>query len=318
MKTAPLLLLPLLLLSLATAFCAERPPLRERVNEFIAKYKTPEAIDARLREWSAQEPENPDPYILASNAYLAAAEHVQITADKKQGGIAIAGNEKDGFAIVDPKTSQRVGTIAGGTDPKMQMKGEAILAIAAEKFPQRLDIHVGRLSICERAGDIAALEKAVAQMLAAVAQQGEKMRWIDGAPLESPLEEKVVGEIHGRIAWLYRMEKPEGDEGGHNITLAALKLYPKNVKLLNDAALYHAYREEWAKAREQFIKASETDPKDLLIRHNVAMASLRMGDRDDARKRWEAIIKQAPKSEDATKAKEEIRKMDAAPEKKPK
>ena len=289
----------LLCVNLDPAHSAERPPLPARVKEFIAEHKTPEAIDAKLKEWTAKEPENPDPYILAANAYFAAADNVSITAD----------TERPGFAIVDPKTKKRVGTIGSAPDPKLQMKGESILAAAVEKFPHRLDIHVGRMSICERADDMKALERAALATLGAVAAQGDKLRWSDDTPITVPLEEKVVGEIHGRIRLLFSKEKPETDTAGHGIALAGLKLYPKNVRLLNIAAIYHTYNKEWKRARALLMKASESDPDDLLVLMNIAMISVSMNDTADAKARFEAIIKKAPDSEQAQQAKDELKKL---------
>ena len=274
--TSRAVLAVLLCASLHLANSAERPPFAARVKEFVAEYKTPEAIDAKLKEWTAKEPENPDPYIFAANAYLAAAENIVINTDTK----------RPGFPIVDPKTKKRVGTIGSAPDPKLQMKGESILAAAAEKFPHRLDIHVGRMSICERADDMKPLEHAALAMLDAVAAQGDKLRWMDDAPIAGPLEEKVVGEIHGRIRLLFEKEKPETDKAGYGIARAGLKLYPKNVKLLNIAAVYHTYNNEWAEARALFIKASEADPDDLLVQLNIALTSARMNDAADAKARF--------------------------------
>lgn len=95
----------------------DRPPLRERVQEFIGKHKTPDSLEAAFKEWSAREPQNPDPYIFAANAYQAAAEIIVINTDTK----------RDGFAITDPKTGKQVGTLGSGADPKIQMKGRRCL-----------------------------------------------------------------------------------------------------------------------------------------------------------------------------------------------
>ena len=305
MKRDALLIL-LLCVNLRIAHSEEKPPLAVRVKEFVGTYKTPDAIDAKLKEWSEQEPQNPDPYVFAANAYLAAADSLSITTDTK----------RPGFAIVDPKTKKTVGTISDTPDPRLQMRGEAILATAAGKFPHRLDLHVGRMSICERAGDMKALEHAALAMLDAVAAQGEKLRWIDDAPLRLPLEEKVVSEIHGRIRLLYSKEKPDTDKAGYQIALAALKLYPKNVKLLNIAAVFHSYHKEWEQARALLVKASESDPDDIVVQMNIAMTSLRMKDTDDARKRFEAIIKKVPDSDEARDAKVEMKKLKSSSPKK--
>ncbi len=289
------------------SFSEDKQPLPTRVSEFIATHRTPESIGEAFKEWSAREPENPDPYVLAANAYLAAADNVVINADTK----------RKGFAIVDPKTKKQVGTLGTEPDPKIQRKGEEMLAMAAAKFPHRLDIHVGRMSVCERIGDSAALERAITEMLAAVAAHGEKLRWVDDAPIKDPLEEKVVGELNGRIGRLYGKETPETDEAGHRIAVAALKLYPKNVKLLNFAAVYHAYKEQWKEARELFLRASEIAPDDLIVLSNIAMASLRLGDTQDAKQRFEAIVKKAPDSDEAKQAKGELAKLKKAAPKKP-
>ncbi len=291
---------------IGSALGVEKAPLPERVKEFIAKHRTPEEIAKAFDEWAAREPQNPDPYVLAANAYLAAADNVVINADTK----------RKGFVVVDPKTKKQIGTVGTESDPKIQRKGEEMLAMAARKFPHRLDIHVGRMSVCERIGDPEAVERAATEMLAAVGGQGEKLRWVDDSPIQVSLEEKVVDEIHGRISRLYGREKPETDEAAHRIAVAALKLFPKNVKLLNLAAVYHAYKEQWKEARELFVRASEIAPDDLIVLSNIAMASTRLGDAADATKRFEDIIKRAPDSDEAKQAKGELAKLrKAAPKK---
>lgn len=285
---------------LSPALCEEKQPLSARVKEFIAKHKTPESIEKAFAEWSGREPQNPDPYILAANAYIVAADNVVINTDTK----------RKGFPIVDPKTKKRVGTMGGESDAAIQMKGEALLAKAAAKFPHRLDIHVGRMSICERADDMKALERAATDLIGAAAEQGDKLRWVDNAPIKEPLEQKVVGELHGRIGLLYGKEKPETDEAGHRIAAAALKLYPKNVKLLNLAAVYHAYKKEWKEARDMFLRASEIEPDDLVVLSNIAMATLRLGETREARKQFGEIIRKAPDSDEAKQAKDELAKIE--------
>ena len=291
-------------LNLVATHAAEKPPLRQRNNEFAEKHRTAESIEAAFKELLAKEPDNPDTYILPANAYGAAASSVAVKKSDKPPG-------PDGFVLKDPKTGKQVGTLGPDTDSKLVLKGEALLAQAAEKFPERLDIHVGRMSLCEFADDVSALERAALDLIAHVQKQNGKLVWIDGAAIEAPLEEKVTDEIHARFRWLFAKEKPEADDAALRIAESALGLYPKSIRFLNIAAVCHAYKKEWQQARDIFLKASEVDPDDLIVLINVALASKNMNDTADAKSRFEAIIKKAPKSEQAQQAKEELKKLKA-------
>jgi tetratricopeptide (TPR) repeat protein len=286
-----------------------RPTLPERVKEFTATHVTAEQVEKRHKEWIATEPDNPDAYILPANALLKISSSVSIN----------SGTDARGFAtLVDPKTNEAVGTISNKQDPKLQARAIAILTAATLKFPQRLDMHVGRMAICQQNEDLPGVEQAGLELLQAAEKLGDKMLWTDNAPITTPIEEKVVSEVHPRISWFYSKEKPETDEAASRVALAALKIYPKNVKLLNDAAIFHAYRNEWAKARDYFLQAAAVDPKDMLVQHNIATASLRQGEKAEAIKRWQSIVDQVPGTDEAKAAQSEIDKLKAKPKTKKK
>ena len=103
---------------------------------------------------------------------------------------------------------------------------------------------------------------------------------------------------------------------GEFVPNAFLRIAPDNMRLLNDAAVYHCYKNEWQKAREFLVRAEKADPKDLYVKHNLAKADVKLGEPEAARRKWEEIIKLSPKSEEATAAREEIAKLPKKPGKK--
>lgn len=294
---------------LAAAETKSKPSMPERVKEFTDKYTTPELVEKRHKEWIAAEPDNPDAYILPANGLLKIASTVTINAGTSNGGFA---------TIVDPKTNKAVGTISNEPDVKLQQRAIGILVAATQKFPLRLDIHVGRMAVCQRADDIAGLEQAAMSLLKSAGQNGDRLLWSDDVPIAPPVQEKVISEIHPRISWFYSKEKPETDEAASRVAVEALKLYPKDVRLLNDAAIFHAYRSEWAQAREFFLQAAAVDPTDMLVQHNIAMATLRLGDKTGAIKRWQSIADQVPGTDEAKSAQAEIDKLKGKPKPKKK
>ena len=292
---------------LSSSGAEEKKKLSERVKDFCANYHTPETIDARLKELTEKEPQNPDPYVLAANAYLKISTQVNIARGDAKGGIA---------DIVDPKTNEKVGTLSEEKNIAYVRKAGSILATAAAKFPQRLDIHVGRLSVAETADDIPAILAAGLDMIKAALAQPDKMRWIDDAPLSAPAKEKVADELQGRIGRLYKRESDEGDSAAYKLATEALRLAPDNMRLLNDAAIYHCYKGEWQKAREFLVRAEKADPKDIYVKHNLAKAAVNLGEPENARRKWEEVIKLAPKSEEADTARAEIAKLPGKTKKK--
>lgn len=300
---------------ITNARAEEKKKLSERAREFKEVYNTPDAIDAKLKDWSEKEPQNPEPYIMAANAYGYLATSINISKIEPNREIGIAKHDGE-FAILDPNTQQQIGTIGEDKDVAMLKKAGVILATASAKFPQRLDIFVGRMSLAENAEDTAALLAAGLDMLKAAQSQPDKIKWIDDQPLPEPLHVKIVHELQGRIKDLFKKENDEADKAGYKLATEALRLAPDNVELLNDAAVYHCYKNEWQKAREFLVRAEKADPKDLLVKLNLAKADLNLVQPEAARRKWEEVIKLAPNSDEANDARQEISKLPKKPDKK--
>lgn len=295
----PLLFL-LLLSGLLSGLAADVKPFEERVQEFCAKHRTPAEIQKQHEEWSKQEPGNPDAWILPANALGRAAEMVNINAGK--------GKEGE-FVLTDPKSGKQVGTIEAGTDSALLKQAGALLAAAAKKFPQRMDVHVGRMAMAQNAGDIPSLKSAAFDLLDATAKDPASMRWIDNAAIEGSALEKAIGEVRSRIRWLYGLEQDESDKAAHECAVKALELAPDNVKLINEAAMYLLYQGQWKEGREYLLRAEKIVPQDWVVQHNIARASAELGDKADALRRLKAIIKAVPDSRDAEAAEASIESL---------
>lgn len=293
----------LLLLAGLPVLAADVKPFNERVNDFCAKYPTAPEIQKRHEEWSKQEPGNPDAWIFPANAYSRAAETVDINA-----GQAKAGD----FVLTDPKTGKQVGAIQAGTDPALLKKAEALLGDAAKKFPQRMDVHVGRMAMAQQAGDIPAVKTAAFALLEATAKDPAAMRWIDNAAIqesEGGALKKAIAEVRSRIQWLYRLEQDESDKAAHECAVKALELAPDNVQLINEAAMYLLYQGQWKEGREYLLRAEKIVPQDWVVQHNLARASAELGDKADALRRLKAIIKAVPDTRDAEAAEASIESL---------
>ncbi len=295
-------LLCLLLLVGLPALAADVKPFNERVNDFCAKYPTAPEIQKRHEEWSKQEPDNPDAWIFPANAYGRAAETVNINA-----GQAKAGD----FVLTDPKTGRQVGAIQAGADPALLKKAEELLTAAAKKFPQRMDVHVGRMAMAQQAGDIPAVQAAAFTLLEATAKDPAAMRWIDNAAIEDEggALKKAIGEVRSRIRWLYGLEQDESDKAAHECAVKALELAPDHVQLINEAAMYLLYQGRWKEGREYLLRAEKIVPQDWVVQHNLARASAELGDKADALRRLKAIIKAVPDTRDADAAQESIESL---------
>lgn len=289
-----------LLLVAVPCLAAGTRPLSERVNEFCEKHRGVAEIEKRHAEWIKLEPDNPDAYILPANALAKAAQTVNI----------VAGDQKDAIAVLtDPKTGKQAGSIAEGPDPEVIQRAEVILTAAAKKFPRRLDIHVGRMAMAQRRKDAAAVKAAALDLLAAVAGDVKAMRWIDNAKIDGDPLKKALDEVGARIRWLYSFEKDETDKAAQDCALKTLELVPENVELLNFAAIRHLYRGEWKEGRDYLLRAEKTAPRDWIVQHNIARASAELGDKADALKRLQAIIKAVPGTDDARAAVQSIQSL---------
>jgi tetratricopeptide (TPR) repeat protein len=296
-----------LLLGAVSCFAADPRPLGERVNEFCEKHRGVAEIERHHAEWIKQEPDNPDAYILPANALMKAAQTVNI----------VAGDQKNAFAVLtDPQTGKQVGSIAEGPDPEVIQRAETILMAATKKFPQRLDIHVGRMAMAQRRKDPGAVKNAALDLLANTAKNPKSLRWIDNAKIVGDPLKKALDEVETRIRWLYSFEKEDTDKAAQDCALKALELAPDNVELLNFAAIRHLYRGEWKEGREYLLRAEKAAPNDWIVQHNIARASAELGDKADALRRLQAIIKAAPRTDDAKAAEQSIQSLGLSSKKK--
>jgi tetratricopeptide (TPR) repeat protein len=290
---------PLLYLLFGAVSClaADPRPLRERVNEFCEKHRGVTEIEKRHAEWVKQEPDNPDAYILPANALMKAAQTVNI----------VAGDQKNAIAVLtDPETGKQVGSIAEEPDPEVIQRAETILKAAAKKFPQRLDIHVGRMAMAQRRKDTVAVKNAALDLLTVAAKDPKSLRWIDNAKIEGSPLKKALEEVEARIRWLYSFEKEDTDKAAQDCALKALELAPDDVELLNFAAIRHLYRSEWREGREYLLRAEKAAPNDWIVQHNIARASAELGEKADALRRLQVIIKAVPGTDDAKAAEQLI------------
>lgn len=299
MKTLACLLL-ICATTLASAAEPKTPSsLNERADQFYAKYPTPEKIGRRLDEWSKAEPDNPEPYVMAANAYRRCASRISINSGRQPGGFAV---------LKDPKTNKQVGTIGTQLDPKPMRLALATLVTATQKFPDRLDLHLGRMTLAEELNDVPSIRNAGEALLNQVATHPDKMDWSDGEVRDKPLPAQLADHIHPHITKLYTRQEDDSDKAAWVLAVQALKLAPKDVRLLNDAAVYHAYQQEWDKALAYFTQASEVDPTDLLVQHNIAQSNMKLGHVEEARRVWQAIVAKAPAGSDRAESAEQALK----------
>src|SRR5437879_19403 len=105
-------------------------------------------IEALLTEWRKKETDKPDALIAAANYFFNSARNDSPTISTKPA-------EKNDFVVADPKSGKPVGSIAFEIryDKAKTKKAINALRIAAEKFPQRLDIRCGIAFMQQETGD---------------------------------------------------------------------------------------------------------------------------------------------------------------------
>ncbi len=252
-----------------------------RVEKFYAEYSTPEKIAARFKEWTVAEPQNPEPYVMAANAYVRCSSQVVISADPNAGNVA---------TLVDPKTQKPAGSLGTELDPQTLGKALDILTTATTKFPQRLDIHLGRMAVAQLLKSVPKVLQAGVDLVKAVAAHPDQIRGGEGETFEEGAKARAAGEIQSYIAWFYGQKNDEGDKAGLDLATEGLKLAPEDTKLLNDVAVYYAYKEKWETALEYFLKAAKADPQDFQVQNNIAMIEVKLGRQDEARQIWLNIL----------------------------
>jgi tetratricopeptide (TPR) repeat protein len=291
--------------------------IREKVAEISAN-RTPDEVRRAIAEWKQREPNSPTPYIVAANyEYGLSRQPTAVAAVAVKKGSKIPNEKELGlgkqFSVVDPKTGKEVGVFGEfPTGPKpnantaraQKLRGAAELEAALYKFPNRLDIMLGRSIMLEDAREWKALMAQLEMALQQSVQQPETLRWLEDNLPPSPPAEEVTGKVQEFFRNAIMEKSKAGDARAKKLAELGLKYYPQHVPFLSDLGTLAAWEHDSTRAIEIYEKARKLAPKDSIVLGNLARMHLNLGHVAEAGEIANEVIKLNNDSQATAEAKE--------------
>lgn len=272
-------------------------PLSALADDFTDKFKAlkkkgdKKAIEEFLEKSSTKEAKNPNYYATAGNYWWGEA---------KEGGLQInplpAGNfeiSPEDLSITDPKTGKKVGKIGSvpkGKTPAGQ-KAIKILADGAKKFPHRADLALGLAHLQKETKLNAEYVDTLTALLAHAKKSPKSLKWMDNGKLPKPAEQFLPETIQTYTVPLFNANTPATDKLCGRLLDAVTDTYPDHPFAYNLKAALADANGKPAEALKMLEIAHQKKPDDPLILSNLAATYGKQGQKKDAIKAYEKLLK---------------------------
>lgn len=289
-------LLFLCLVSLATA--AEAQSYYERFK--VLSYET-DTMEQRqlLAEWEAADKNDPQLYVSYFNYYFRKSRKSVVALNRD-----LPKNYNDKSLVIQDSAGEAAGFLYSDVNfnPELLKKATTYITTGIEKFPDRLDMRFGKVYMYQETQNYDAFTSTIIEAVNYSVKINNKWKWIEGKPLDDP-KKFMLQTIQDYQMHVY----DTGDDSllihMKNISEAVLKHYPDHVESLTDLSIYYLLFENYPASIEQLKKAEKFAPKDVIVLNNLAIAYQRSGDKQNAKKYYELVIKYG--DEDAKRYAEE-------------
>jgi tetratricopeptide (TPR) repeat protein len=256
-----------------------------------------------LEMWQASSKDDPDLFIAWFNYYFQKSmrEVIRVNTDTIK---------PNGFKVTDPVTQKRVGSLYGDIfyDPLTIAKGFEYIDKGIEIYPMRLDMRFGKVYAYGKTEDYKNFTREIIKTIDYSNLIKNKWVWKEGKPLDNP-EDFFLSIQHGYQIQLYNTNNDSLLSDMARIATAVLKHYPQNIENINDLSLVYLIQKDYQNAIENLHKAEKLAPNDCIVLGNLAQAYKLSGDKENALKYLELILKVGNQQEKA-EAKKRLREFD--------
>ncbi len=275
---------------------AAEKKIRDKVTE-ISAHRTPEQVRLLIADWKEREPDSPDPYIVSASYELQLGRQPMQVYETATGNQTHPG--KDGateYPVVDKSGRQAgvIGVVPTGPPPdpatvkKQQLRAAVELEEALKKFPNRIDLMIGRAMALGEAREWDVLAQHMESILQRAANDPENLRsYGNEKPSRSPADE-LLGGLQGFIT--SAINEQDLERARHFAQLG-LKYFSERGELLSDMGSIHFMSQQWDEAVPYFEHARQVAPEDNVILLNLTLVYLQLGRADDARATAREIVR---------------------------
>jgi len=236
-----------------------------------------------LSKWEKSRPEDVELYVSYFNFYFkkSQSEVLNLSSTKTKNSVQIT--KEDDKNIVAYLTSQK------SFDKANFDYGISYIDKGIAKFPNRLDMRFGKIYALGQIENYKAFTGEIVKTIEYSNINKNQWLWMNDKPVENS-KKLLLSSIQDYVGQIF----DAGDDQTDNIKIIAetvLKYYPDSVENLSNLSVYYMLKEDFDNALIPLLKAEKLAPTDYIIIGNIAWAYYKKGDKTNALKYYELLLK---------------------------
>lgn len=241
-------------------------------------------IKQLLANWEKTNPNDPEFYTSSFNYYFSQSKHEIVALEKEQKG-------QESLQLTDS-----TGKVAGFVNSAIRYKPEqlrkafAYIDTGIAKFPDRLDMRFGKCYALELTKDYQKFTKEIISTVEYSAIIQCKWLWTENEKLDDA-KNLMLTSVQSYLTQLYEAENNDLLDNMKQIGDLTIKYYPDCVEILSTTSVAYMLTENYEKAIEYLKQAEKVNPEDFIVLANLAQGYMRKGDKENAIKYYELVLK---------------------------
>ena len=287
-----------MLLSCA-AFAQTRVELYGRFSQAVSGHDTTTVVSL-ISDWERLYPGDAELFSLRANYYFmdAVSDVITLSDEKPADG-------RGYYVMEDSLGNTQYMCSEVQTDSVRVGCAKAILADGIAKYPDRIDLRLGKVTVHLKVGENTSAVKEVCSMVEHSVLNDNK--WL--GTLDKPVETDGVSYMRDCIQdYLSQLVDAEDLVSAENMVDACVRFYPKDPVFLSDKGVMRFYAGDLKSALDWYLSAYSVSPGDMLVVNNIAYTYEKLGDKQNALKYYRilAASNDAEFSENAKAAVQEL------------
>ncbi len=254
-----------------------------------------EQLEPLLQEWLSTSPDDPEVYIGYFNFYFNKARTERVVLSKEENP------QHPGFPFAKKDTGQVEGYLSSEITYNQDdiTKGLHYIDRGLQKFPTRLDMHLGKLTVLMATERYADVKDCLIDLLAFSKRIENTWLWSGDTELQENPQDFLLSNIQNRVFQLYHHDHEETDRIIIEVSHTMIKHYPNAIFGYNNLAAIYDQNGEYEKALDMLLHAEKTSKDDALVLINIAECYLKMDHTTQAIEYFEKVKQVGTASEQA-------------------
>lgn len=205
-------------------------------------------------------------------------------------------DDSDLALLFRDSTGRQAGTIGQQTvwDEALLQRAFDAIDRGIALHPDRLDMRLGRAAACRYAGRWLPMAETLRALLDRAERNGGEWLSPDDEPLRIAPETLVADYLQDYFNTLFdnavSSPRNEAGEALERLVVRETEYCPASAVACNNRAVWNHGSGRADTALEWFVRASEADPDDAMIRYNIGYLHAERGDRENARRWWRPLL----------------------------